>query len=217
MTSSPARSGTGSRAATRALRRQQLIQSTIESIARRGFADTTLATVAAGAGLSRGIVNFHFQSKEQLLVETLRFLAGEYMGAWKRALANAGPSAAERLRALVAVNFDAAVCNRKKISVWFAFFGESKSRPMYRELCGAMDQEYFDAALTLCTTLVAEGDYDLDPRTITRGLSAMIDGLWLDQLTTPESFHRDTAREAVALYLSRLFPRHFSGMGALAA
>ena len=68
MANTAPRPSTGSRSATRALRRQQLIQSTIESIARRGFADTTLANVAAGAGLSRGIVNFHFRSKDQLLV-----------------------------------------------------------------------------------------------------------------------------------------------------
>ena len=48
----------GSRAATKALRRQQLIDSTVDSIAKRGFSGTTLADVADGAGLSRGIVNF---------------------------------------------------------------------------------------------------------------------------------------------------------------
>ena len=70
-----------SRAATKLLRRQQLIDSTIESIAKRGFAETTLANVADGAGLSRGIVNFHFKSKDALLVETLQYLTEDYRGA----------------------------------------------------------------------------------------------------------------------------------------
>ena len=39
------------RSATRELRRQQLIDATIEAIARRGFADTKMSDVAAGAGL----------------------------------------------------------------------------------------------------------------------------------------------------------------------
>ena len=54
---------------TRERRREQLIRSTIDSIARRGFAETTLANVADGAGLSRGIVNFHFKSKDALLAQ----------------------------------------------------------------------------------------------------------------------------------------------------
>ena len=45
------------------------VRTTIASIARRGFADTTLAHVADGAKLSRGIVNFYFRSKEELLVD----------------------------------------------------------------------------------------------------------------------------------------------------
>ena len=66
-------------------RREQLIQSTIASIAKRGFADTTLANVAQGAGLSRGIVNFHFTNKETLLTDTLQYLAEEYSHVWARA------------------------------------------------------------------------------------------------------------------------------------
>ncbi len=106
------------RAASKALRRQQLIKSTIDSIAKRGFADTTLANVADGAGLSRGIVNFHFKSKNILLIETLKHVAEEYRTAWNRALANAGPGTAEALQALVLADFEPGVCNRKKIAVW---------------------------------------------------------------------------------------------------
>ena len=46
-----AKNSGGSRAATKALRRQQLIDSTIDSIAKRGFSGTTLADVADGAAL----------------------------------------------------------------------------------------------------------------------------------------------------------------------
>ena len=33
--------------------------------------------VSQGAGLSQGIVNFHFKSKELLLIETLKFISNE--------------------------------------------------------------------------------------------------------------------------------------------
>ena len=52
------------RKASKETRRQQLIEATIDSLAKRGYSETTMADVADGAGLSRGIVNFHFESKE---------------------------------------------------------------------------------------------------------------------------------------------------------
>ena len=70
------------RKATKAVRQRQLIDATIASIAKRGFAGTTLGEVAKTAGLSQGIVNLHFTNKETLLVETLRYLRDEYRQAW---------------------------------------------------------------------------------------------------------------------------------------
>ena len=198
------------RAASKELRRRQLIKSTIDSIAKRGFADTTLANVADGAGLSRGIVNFHFKSKDILLIETLKQIAEEYRSAWSRALANAGPGTAEALQALVLADYEAAVCNRKKIAVWYAFYAEAKSRPTYLKLCGDMDEEHFEACRSLCADLIEEGNYEgLDAALIARSIAAMTDGFWLDLLIAPEDFSRETACDAGLLYLARVFPGHF--------
>jgi TetR/AcrR family transcriptional repressor of bet genes len=67
--------GQSSRKASKEMRRQQLIEATIDTLATKGYAATTLADVAKAAGLSGGIVNFHFETKDKLLVETLRQLA----------------------------------------------------------------------------------------------------------------------------------------------
>ena len=205
-----------SRAATKELRRQQLIDSTIHSIGKRGFADTTLADVADGAGLSRGIVNFHFQSKDQLLVETLQFLADEYRDNWQKALRKAGDSAIERLVALISADFDPAVCNRKKIAVWFAFWGEAKSRPTYLKLCADRDEEYARVMRETLAALVAEGPYPaLEVERLVSGISALTDGLWLDFLLEPTAIDRDAARRTTWLFLSGLLPNHLNLDGSI--
>ncbi len=66
------------RTATREKRRRQLVDATIKCIARKGMGSTTLGDVAGEAGLSQGIVNLHFESKDNLLNETLTFIAEEY-------------------------------------------------------------------------------------------------------------------------------------------
>ena len=63
-------------------RRLQLIHATMRSIARHGLSDTTVSTVLKEAGLSRGIINLHFQSKEKLLLETLSHVVDEYKTLW---------------------------------------------------------------------------------------------------------------------------------------
>lgn len=206
-----ARTGTGRRrTAAKEVRQQQLIRATLSAVAKKGFAETTLADVAREARLSHGIINLHFRSKEKLLEETLRHLATEYKQAWERTLERAGPDPADRLAALVALDFDRAVCERNKIAVWFAFWGEAKSRPTYRKLCAERDREYDRVMLALCQQLIDEGRYDdIDAQDVTNGLSAMTSGLWLDMLMGPDSMTPDAARRICFMFLARVFPKHF--------
>lgn len=203
--------GVRARETSKERRRLQLIRSTIDSIAKRGFADTTMADVAIGAGLSTGIVNFYFKNKDTLLFETLRFLADEYRIIWKRALDKARPTAIERLRALVLCDIDPIVCNRKKIATWYAFWGESKSRPTYLKICDSGDAEHFSVMQQLCTELVVDGQYTgLDADQVALGLEAITDGLWQDLLLDPKSFDRGRARRICETFLACVFPKHFT-------
>ena len=61
----------------------KLINSAIRSISERGINETTMSNVSQGAGLSQGIVNFHFKSKELLLIETLKYISNEYLEAFQ--------------------------------------------------------------------------------------------------------------------------------------
>src|SRR4051794_11828903 len=117
------------RKASKETRRQQLIEATIDSLAKRGYSETTMADVADGAGLSRGIVNFHFESKEKLLVATLQYMADEYSQHWRSALQKAGDDPARQLLTLTAIDFDHSICTKRKLAAWCAFWGEAKSRP----------------------------------------------------------------------------------------
>jgi TetR/AcrR family transcriptional regulator, transcriptional repressor of bet genes len=192
-------------------RRQQLIEATIRCVANRGLAETTIATVAQEAGLSQGIINLHFQSKDRLLVATLRYLADEYRSACEEAAAAAGASAVAGLQAMVDLDFRRSICTRDKLAVWFAFWGERRFRPTYRRICAARDKSYEDRVRVLCAKLCEEGDYpDVDPALVADGLSALTDGLWLDLLVRPDSMSRDLARRISMSYLADAFPRHFN-------
>jgi transcriptional repressor BetI len=205
---------TGPRKASKELRRQQLIDATITTIARKGYAALTLADVAKTAGLSGGIVNFHFESKEKLLVATLRQLAEEYRRNWQTALNQAGPSPAARLAALVKADFNDAVCTPVKLAAWSAFWAEAQNRPTYMEHCGANDAEFHATVCAIVSQIIAQGAYaERDPERIARAVDALLEGLWLDLITSYSPVSREEAIKTVYSCLSALFPKHFSPTG----
>jgi len=206
----PATAKKTKRTATRERRRQQLIDATMKCIARKGMGSTTLGDVASEAGLSQGIVNLHFESKDNLLTETLRYLADEYKTQFNHALEMSGPTAAEKLHALMALDLRPAILDRRKVAVWFAFWGEVKSRPTYRKICEKSDEYYDKVVRELCDELINEGGYEhVTPGAITTALTSMTNGMWLSCLISPKSFDRQDAMHAVDEYLRNIFPQHF--------
>lgn len=201
---------TASRHAQKAATRQQLLTATIDAIAEGGLADLTLSKITERAEVSRGLVNFHFDSKEQLLVDTLESLTLEYLESWKRALDRAGADPGAQLLAIVRNDFHPAICNRRKIAVWFAFRGEVKSRPTYLEVCSRADREFENAVTGIVGALIKDGGYDLDARAIATGLMSMTEGQWLDCIMYPQSFRREDGLATLMTFLAALFPRHFS-------
>jgi TetR/AcrR family transcriptional repressor of bet genes len=198
------------RTATREKRRQQLIDATMKCIARKGMGNTTLGDVAKEAGLSQGIVNLHFESKENLLTETLRFIADEYKTQFNRVLESSGPRPAEKLQALMELDLRPFILDRSKLAVWFAFWGEVKSRPRYREVCEQSDEYYDQVLYALCDEIIADGGYqNVTGEAVATVLTSVTNGMWLSYLISPKRFDRQVATNAVDEYLRSIFPKHF--------
>jgi TetR/AcrR family transcriptional repressor of bet genes len=194
-------------------RRVQLIEATIDTVARRGFTDLTLADVAEAAKLSRGIVNFYFHSKEELLAETLRYMTGEYEKSWREAVARAGEDAVAKLRILVDGDFGPQTASRKHVAVWYAFWGEARWRPEYLRICQEVAAQYYRETRTLIEAIAAQGGYrDIDADLVARGLNALIDGLWLDLLIDPKDIDRNLARRCCYDFLAAHFPTEFRAL-----
>ncbi len=194
-------------------RRQQLINATIDSLAKRGYAATTMANVSDGAKLSRGIVNFHFESKENLLLETLQFLSDEYAQNWEEQLAAAPDDTASQLLVLVLADLDRKICTPRKVAAWFAMLAEAKSRPAYQKLCWERDRKYRGKLEALCSAAKAEAGYDYDPHNVTAAIYAMQEGLWLRLMLSGRDYTRETALAVVRQTLGALFPQHITPRG----
>lgn len=198
-------------------RRLQLIEATIDTIARLGYSRATMSEVARTAGLSHGLVNFHFATKENLLSETLLHLAAEYRQNWTGAVEAAGPGAPAQLHAMLAADFNPAVCTPARLSAWCAFWGEASGRPLYQEKCGSNDEEYNRRLEALCRRMNAGHGYAVDAVRTARVLRVTTEGVWLDMMTMREPYGTDEALATVMTCAAAFFPRHFTAAGLIAA
>lgn len=192
------------------VRRQQLIDAAMETIAEKGISGATAAHVTSRAGLSIGIVSLHFGGMKGLLTETLRFLAEEMRDAWADAYADDGAPPAARLHAIVDAIFDEATCTPTKIAVWFAFFGEAQYRAVYREIVDEFDTEREEALADLVAQVKADGGYaNVDPKSLATSIESLADGLWLSLLLYPGWLKIEEARDRIITMIAAHFPNHF--------
>ena len=95
--------------------------------------------------------------------------------------------------------------------MWFAFWGEVKSRPTYRRICTEQDRYYEAVVANLCAEIIADGNYqDVSATSVATALTSMTNGMWLSYLISPRSFDRDRAMRAITDLLRRYFPHHYS-------
>ena len=205
-----AATGISRRALSKERRRRQLIDATIKCISKKGLGSLTLGDVASEAGLSQGIINLHFKSKDNLLSETLRFLIEDYDAQFMQTVEQPSRSAAETLLALMEMDLKPAICDRKKLAVWFAFWGEVKAVPTYQKIGAAYDDKFCEIIIELCERIISEGNYrNLSAQTVTDTLTSLTDGFWLSCLINPKSFDRNAALRCIYSYLCVVFPKHF--------
>lgn len=199
------------RTASKEVRRRQLIDATIESISKYGISGTTMTTVTGIAGLSIGIVNFHFKNKEKLFEETLRHLAEEHRDQWRKSVHSAALSPEAKLLAIVDAHFHPHICNRKKLTVWFGFYGEAGYRASYRRIMKELDEERWHVSIERCSEIIRSGGYDGIPaENVADTLEGLYDGFWLNILIYPGEFSREEAKTRVHDYLAATFPDHFT-------
>ena len=200
------------RAQPREVRREQLIQATIKCIARHGLSGVTMGRVTKEAGLSMGIANLHFESKEKLLLETLKLVTEEYAAGQAEILASENyPTTAARIEALLAFDFNQTVGDKNKLAVWFAFLGEAKSRPTYQRICSRQDSVAEEKITALFQQALDEaGDKKADAGLLAAGYIALVDGLWLNSLVDPRRLPWKKALRAARQFLASALPQHIS-------
>ena len=190
----------------------KLISSAIKNISEKGISETTMSDVSQGAGLSQGIVNFHFKSKELLLIETLKYVSNEYLESFQNCLIKSGADPRKKILAIINNDFSKKICSRDKVSLWFTFFSEVKFKPAYHQICKKRDMYYQTIIEDIFKELINLEKSKISLTNVSNGLQALVMGLWLDQLEDPDTFNRKQAKQICFDYIKSNFPKQFKNI-----
>ncbi len=187
--------------------RKLILKSAVDNIASKGLGSLTLDNIADQVGISRGLVVFHFKSKNNLIMEVLGYLGKKYSGGWNAVVEEDYPSNLAKLLRLVEYDIRFACENPKYVSAWHGFWGEAKGKAMFHDLVTPRDEGYEADMRQLIEKISEEEGYDeLDISSATRGLVTMMFGAWVLLHLNPAPNDYEANMNAVRLYLSRIFP-----------
>ena len=209
---SPRAAAAGSRQRLSATRqRQRLIDACISALHVYGPSQTTVEKVVAIAKLSPGIVRFYFKSKGAMLVASLRFLSTEFESQVLEPVGRLRDSPVQALQKLVELYLDPAIASTRKVSVWYAFWGEATARQEYQEICGQKDERFAVLVLDLIQRMIGESkQHHLDADAVALGLIGALEVLWQGiAFQTEGDVDRAGARRRCMAYLASVFPGCF--------
>lgn len=175
------------------VRRAELITATLESLAESGAGAVSVRDVARRAGVSPGLLRHHFGGFPNLLAEAYGQVAGRVDAALDAAVLAAGDDPARRMDAFLEASFSEAIVNRDLLSAWLGFWGLVRTDPAIAAKHRETYVAYRRRLEGLLDGLAQAHGRSLDPRLTAIGLSALLDGLWLELCLDPAAFTRAEA------------------------
>lgn len=186
--------------------KQALLDAALLVFSRDGFTASRLVDIAAEAGVTRGAIYHHFESKANLYLALLERAEAEQQAVMQAAVEEGGTIAAITRR-IMARSF-AALAHRPTFRRVMAL---SLFKVADSEELAALEEKRRQEAVTLIEAIagimaqgVAAGDFraDLDPRTAARAFIAYQQGVTRLWLANPEAFAvEEEAGKLAALYM----------------
>lgn len=202
------------------VRRQALIDATIECLKRYGHEGLSIRTISAQAGVSVGLINHHFPNKDELVAAAYRHINSELVLGMEAAVARAGRSPQARMRAFLEAWFSAPSLDADALAVWVVFWG------LYRHsrLIQRIHRETYQGYVSLLRGMLAEllpqprmarsrrarrggAAAPVDLHLAAIGLTALLDGLWLEWCLEPGTFRPAEAVELCEAWVAHLVRR----------
>lgn len=171
------------------LRKANLVTATLTCLKKYGFVGTSIRKICAEAGVSVGLISHHYAGKDELVADAYLHITGQVMSLLRESVANAGEGARQHFSAFFEASFSPRMLEPELIEAWLAFWGAVKTADAINS---AHDHSYGEYRTIMGDALKLlaqeEGWEGFDSGLAAIGLTALLDGLWLECGLNPSTF-----------------------------
>ncbi|MCH7628121.1 MULTISPECIES: transcriptional regulator BetI [Novosphingobium] len=166
-------------------RRRSLIEACMRVLGRQGASGASVRAIAAEAGVSPGLVNHYFDGVDALVAECYAETDRMVTEHLATAVEAAGDDPRARLAAFVTGSFASPIASPDLLATWIAFWSLVAARP---EIAARHETHYASFRARLEALLAACGVPAATLRATAIGVTALVDGLWLELCLSPDQF-----------------------------
>ncbi|MFM6831315.1 MAG: TetR family transcriptional regulator C-terminal domain-containing protein [Novosphingobium sp.] len=185
-------------------RRLSLIEACARVLARVGAAGVSVRAIAQEAGVSVGLVGHHFGGVDALVSATYDHVDGKVTEALDDAVTRAGTHARARLEAFVTASFAPPIADPALLATWIAFWSLVTAR---QDIARQHDEQYAGYRARLEALLADCGLPEARRRHAAIGITALVDGLWLELCLSPGCFSPEEARDIARGFLATIISK----------
>lgn len=187
------------------VRRKSLIQATMRSIAKYGYPGTTIEKICEEAQVSRGLINHHFNTKDELIRQSYKELCDEWTFQTQDMLIDSYRDPKEKLQAMIRVSFGPTLFKQEYLGIWVGFWSVIGKSPSLRRLNRDAYNQDRDAYEALFDSIAKEHGKEINARRAAISLIALIDGLWLEWCLDSKGFSPEEAEAACLDFVEKTF------------
>ena len=194
------------------VRKRKLIEATARCLAELGHAGTSVRAVAARANVSPGLVTHHFKGIDELIVATYAHVGAHMAETLNAAINRAQGGAEAKLRAFIDASFKPPVLDRDLLAVWLSFWSLVRRDPGVRKVHKRVYVDYRRRLEELIAEIARERRLNIDAHLAALGLTAMLDGLWLELCLDPTTFETADALRIAHAWVDDLVAGGFKAL-----
>jgi TetR/AcrR family transcriptional regulator, transcriptional repressor of bet genes len=173
----------------------KLIHACLDALMEEGPAGCSVRKICDRAGCAVGLIHYHFGSFNELLAAAYLHLAYTLLDqAIEKSKTAESPS--QKLSLFIQETFGDAVMQRRILRAWVVFWSMIDSAPAVKAAHDASNQAFRVYLEQSFAQLHQQHPVTPSPRLAAIGLTAMIDGLWLEWCLASDTFN---AVEAIVL------------------
>jgi len=187
-------------------RRREIVLGLRQAMAELGYERATVADIAAAAGLTTGLVHYHFANKLEILLALIDNLAEELQQRLDQKLATAGPVARTRLHAFIDVHLAlGAAADPQMLACWVVIGSEAVRQPLVQEAFQRVIAREMGVLEELVAAALTEGSKkNRDARSIAAAIYASIEGYYVLAATAPHLIPAGSAAPTMHLLVDGL-------------